>query len=156
IEPATGVAIREQAPNLARISRERIGQEVALMLAAPTRAKATALIQNLTLDAPTLDEAHITAALPTLEGLPPDAGLAAALAAWMLDRHLTLPATGAPASVDGAGLLNAFVAERASSLLARWRAALCLSNEDRDRVQQILNLLARALAWSGLGVAARK
>ncbi len=166
IDPATADAVRASAANLSKISRERIGQEVRLMLTGEDPAGAAGLIQELALDGPTLGEAHVDQPLGALGALMDDArshgkvrvihpwasvagdvpyGLA--LAAWMLDR------AGASGSVvDAAG----FVKRRGKEVLGRWRKALCLSNGDRDTLVQILELLPRVDDWEGLGVAKRK
>lgn len=181
LDPDTAAAIRRHAPSLARISRERIGQEVGLMLRAPSRSLAAGLIQSLTLDAPTLQEPHADAALPTLAAVvaaPLDSPRAAegdqaaadvyplALAAWMLDRHLfTSPATPTPTpepAVPMSGPRSALAAalEQFSrsrpALVRRWRTALCLSNDERDALDAILSLLPLALDWPSLGLAPRK
>jgi poly(A) polymerase len=51
IEPATDGAIARHAPHLARISPERIAEELRLMLTPPTRARAWALLRRYALDA---------------------------------------------------------------------------------------------------------
>src|SRR5690606_7889367 len=82
IEPATAEAIRANAPSLGRISRERIGQEVRLMLS-PASAR---LLTDLLLDAPTLLEEHKDVPLTALDALPTEADYPTKLAAWLLDR----------------------------------------------------------------------
>src|SRR5687768_16980392 len=51
IEPATDEAIARHAPHLARISPERIAEELRLMLTPPTRVRAWVLLQRYALDA---------------------------------------------------------------------------------------------------------
>lgn len=137
IESATREAIARDASSLTGVSRERIGDEVRRMFAHPTRAAAAAALQDLGLDAPTLDEPSAAPALPLLRALAPEAPLEAALGAWALDRH------GADASAD--------------DIASRWRRALCLSNEEtgalRDALHGVRTLEAQ---WPSWGVAPRK
>ena len=49
VEPATAAAIRRHAPALKRISPERVGDELRLMLTAPTRSAAWSLLWQLEL-----------------------------------------------------------------------------------------------------------
>lgn len=147
IDPATADAIRASAENLKKISRERIGQEVRLMLTGADPKRAASLMQSLELDGPTLNEGHAAAPLKTLGALPASRGYALSLAAWMLDR------AGASGSVDDAAR---FVEAQAKAKLRGWRKALCLSNGDRDALGHVLGLLPRVRGWGGLGVAKRK
>jgi len=143
IEPATAAAIRQHAPKLERISRERIGQEVHGMLTGPRPAQAATMLQDLTLDAPTLQEPHRCVALPTLVALGPNLPYPCALAAWMIDRHLgERVREGEPGSLV--------------PVLRGWRRALCLSNDERDAVKAMLSQFPVALRWDGLSVAQRK
>ncbi len=143
IEPNTSAAIRAHADKLARISRERIGLEVQAMLTGPRPAEAVRLIQELHLDAPTLNEPHRCVAVPTVAALGPQPTYPCGLAAWMLDRHCgeSLRTTEPPPL---------------RAVLKGWRDALCLSNEERDAVAAILSHLPTALRWPTLGVAQRK
>ncbi len=149
IDAPTIDAIRRHARELAGVSRERIGDELRRMLAAPTRGAAVRLIESLGLDGPVLDEeAHALEQRPgaaaSVAGLPEKADFAWALAAWALDR------AGAGSSLHGAGA-------RAGRAGARWRAALCLSTEERERFGEILVSFDRIVdAWDGMGVAPRK
>ncbi len=184
IDPATAAAIPPLTPKLAQISRERIGQELMWMLtpAIPPEASraqgsgadarafaAITWLQKLHLDGPTLDEQHIDTDLGighTLAGAhSPAVGYATVLAAWMLDRHVFT--TQDPAAHDKAlddhahfdqfvAALNQFVADRLDSTVTRWRRALCLSNDHRDTLCELLRLLPTALAWSDLGIAKQK
>lgn len=200
IEPETAQAIPPLANNLARISRERIGQELMWMLISPPRqdttdgepdsasgpAEAIGLIQQLHLDASTLDEPHAETPLPTVLAVQannrseasaeqrdftrdqPD--YATYLAAWLLDRHLFISfgATGVtdssrfngivPADApDGfAATLEKFVEESAKPIIQLWRRALCLSNDDRDALRDILDTLSRAMQWRTIPLAKRK
>ena len=172
IEEATAGAIRQQAGNLARISRERIGQEVELMLSGPTRGHAARLIQDLGLDAPTLQEEHCIAEPRTLAALPPATEFAAALAAWLLDRHLPTEAVPGVPGVPGlpgvmgvtgqggelvlADELGRFVEREVPPILQNWRVALCLSNAVQAATAAALALLPLAAGWGRLDLAGKK
>ncbi|MCX5660500.1 MAG: CCA tRNA nucleotidyltransferase [Planctomycetota bacterium] len=166
LEEATAAAIRRHAADLGRISRERIGQEVSMMLRLDSRAAAAKLIQSLGLDAATFQEPHADIPLPTLAAFDPadlrdesttepsatsmsgtDSAasadlLPAALAAWLIDRNF--PASAISAATDPTPAVN------------RWRAALCLSNDDRSALLAILTLLPLFAKWPGQRVSARK
>ncbi|MDX2016634.1 MAG: CCA tRNA nucleotidyltransferase [Planctomycetota bacterium] len=155
IDPATASAVRRHAVELAGISRERIGDEIRRMFAHPTRAKAAALLTDLALDGPTLTEPSLSApdapsrapSSPLLSRLPPDAPLGTSLAAWALARG----------HVPQAGEVN-------DALVRRYRAALCLSNIERDQFADVLRALVLLGLpgapdepwWNRLGVAGRK
>lgn len=153
LDPATARAIRDHAAGLRGVSRERIGDELRRMLAHPARASAIALLHELGLDAPALDQpASSTPSTPTphlriLAGLesartvgepvPTAVDLGAALAAWALD----LSAPAAPPK----------------GLVAHWRGALCLSNDERDDFAGTLTALESIRTrWETSPVAAQK
>lgn len=138
IEPRTAEAIRAGAGELPGVSRERIGQEMKLMLAHRARARAAREIQGLGLDAPVLEEPSRAVDLPRLEGLPADAAYPTALAAWLLDRHEA--------------------AEPDPQTRARtWSRALMLSNFDAGALARCLEAYSTLRRrWADLGVAARK
>ncbi len=181
VEPLTAAAIIANARHLGRISRERIGQELTWMLAHPTAppVEAATLLQRMHLDGPALNEDTADPPLATLSAISPGATLAEALAAWMLDRHLlTDPATPDPAAPEpaanrtrtndggGNGLdvtlqplrhrVERFVETSSPRLIARWRKALCLTNDTSTALREILRLLPRAMDWLNLDVAGRK
>lgn len=145
IEPATAAAITRHASELKGVSRERIGEELRRMLApastVPTaRADALRLLESLTLDAPVLNEAHTTSSLLITSGLAGPVRISTALAAWLTDR------TG--------GLLPR---AQIRDTVRRWRAALCLSNEEAWDLGNVLDELAALdTEWEGAGVALRK
>jgi hypothetical protein len=150
IDPATASAVRRHAIELAGISRERIGDEVRRMFAHPTRAKAAALLTDLALDGPTLTESRTDSTptvSPLLSRLPPDAPLGTALAGWALSRG----------HVPQAGEVN-------DALVRRYRAALCLSNIERDQFSDVLRALVLLGLpgapdepwWNRLGIAGKK
>jgi poly(A) polymerase len=167
IDPATADAVRAASGHLGVISRERIGQEVMLMLTGADPVRAAELMQELDLDAPALAEAHVEGSRWTLRavrglfeseaphgrtrGVHPwasdERGYGLTLAAWMLDR------------ADASGSLRdaaAFVTAHATEKVTGWRKALCLSNGDRDVLSHVLRLLPRAAQWDTLDVAKRK
>jgi poly(A) polymerase len=154
IESRTAAAMRPLGKYLGQISRERIGQEIRWMLTGPEPARAAELIQTLGLDAPALKEDHAQHPLPTLRALTRDGEAPAyplMLAGWLIDRRAALVEQPDPA----AGLQQ-FVETTARPGLQRWREALCLPNEDRDRFQQLLTLAARAVDWDQLNKSQRK
>lgn len=144
IEEATARAIRDSASALMGVSRERIGQEIAWMMALPGRATAASLLQTLGLDAAVLMEPHWEGPLPRLAGLQDVVGkgggipIPTALAAWWLDRQ-----TGR----EG----------HAQTSPVEWRKALMLSNDDWRGLQEALRGYDAILdRWRGLSVAERK
>jgi tRNA nucleotidyltransferase/poly(A) polymerase len=143
IEPATASAIRTHAARLAGVSRERIGDELRRMLLGPARARAAEILESLTLDAPALTEATAAGPRPVLAALPPDAPFHQALAAWAIDRAAN----------------PALLLERptAVALAARWRKALCLSNDETDGLRDLLLTRAELLTlWPTATIARQK
>ncbi len=154
IEAATEAAVRRHAGDLVGISRERIGDELRMMLAHPTRSAAAERLESLALDGPTLAEAPRARAWPsrpplaTLAAVPAEAGFPLAAAAWMIDR-LGVPDSPHPPTSR--------VAAEAPAMIARWRASLCLSNEERDEITAVLRMLVvLERDWETLGMAGRK
>ena len=149
IEATTAAAIRATARYLGQISRERIGGEVRVMLAgdAADPPVAVALMQQLRLDGPVLNEDHRDAPPQLLGRLSTPIALPTALAAWMLDRHLA-PQQLQPV-VD-------FAHNQANGVIRKWRSALSLSNIERDHLRGTLALLTGAADWPTLDVAKRK
>ena len=90
IEPGTAKAIKGHAPKLKKISRERIGQEVRMMMEHPQRAAAARLMQELWLDRPSLGEENCTRGPLILSALGGKGPRDAALSGWALDRCLIL------------------------------------------------------------------
>ncbi|MEL7087108.1 MAG: CCA tRNA nucleotidyltransferase [Planctomycetota bacterium] len=135
LDPATAAAIKQHAPRLDRIARERIGGEVAVMLRDAGRVHAVAMLEDLGLDEPVLNETHAASRGTALRKLPADVAYPTALAAWLFDRRGDFPR---PADV------------------ARWRGALCLTNDDPDTLGRILRHVRAAEGWATMGVAARK
>ncbi len=153
LERGTAEAIRRHASELRGVSRERIGDEVRLMLTHKSRAVALDLLTDLALDVPALgrphQSPHAADRYAHLRGLVLNGSgpvFAAALAATLLDR-------------EGESL----VAETARSeglrleVVRVTRASLCLSNDERDDCLAILRALALlGGSWKSLGVAAQK
>ena len=154
IDPQTEAAIRRHAGDLRGISRERIGEEIRMMLTHPARARAVLLLERLGLDAPVLNEAPIVNASssvprrPLVAALEPQSGFVLAVAAWMLDR-----AAAQDPRADDAEAIEA----HAGTWVRAWRSALCMTNRDRDdllaTVQGVGTIENR---WSAMAVASRK
>ncbi|MBX3360719.1 MAG: CCA tRNA nucleotidyltransferase [Phycisphaeraceae bacterium] len=150
IEPATAEAIRRNASHLRGVSRERIGDEIRRMLAHPTRSRAAEFLRDLGLERPVLDAAGAGAAglKPDRYGpglilsrLDPETPPMLALGAWAID--LGIPLLQAP--------VDAFI--------RGCRAALCLSNDERQELHSTLHGLRQLCDpafWIGLTVARRK
>jgi poly(A) polymerase len=136
MDPATERAIERHAPELRGVSRERVGQEVRRMLAHAGRAAAVSMIERLGLAPATLLEPACTDPGSRLAALDPRAGVPCALAAWMLDRPVSLPWP-----------------ER----LERWTRALVLSNQEREAMAAAMSARESLVnRWPDMGVAARK
>lgn len=138
IEAGTAEAIRRHAAALAGVSRERIGEEMRMLMENANRAAGVGLIHALGLDAPVLDEPGMEVCpLTILQSLPEQATFAVSLAAWALDRGED-PARGA-------------------DITRRWRRALCLSNDECDHLAGILASFSLIESrWDSLGVAGKK
>lgn len=158
IDPATADAVRRHAAQLGGVSRERIGDELRLMLGLPQRADAVAFLHDLHLDAAVLMETehsrpahHPRASASVLAALPADASYPLSLAAWAIDRGVVTPAgplaTAAALHETLPDCWHGGPTRAVRDLCSRWRTALCLSNDERDA-------LLNVLAWAGL-VAAR-
>lgn len=141
IDPGTAAAIRRHAAELKGVSRERIGEEVRRMFGHPSRARAAALLRTLDLESPMLGRAGASPGdtqFPRLSGLV-DPSFAGALAAWSLDLDPHL------------------AADAVEPLVSAWRAHLCLSNADRDRLKAVLRqVFALRQEWPKLRTAERK
>ncbi len=87
IEPATADAIREHAPKLNRIARERIGDEFLRMFTErkpPSAATAAKLLIDFKLDDPVFDRALVATAQPDVLARLPDASdYPTRLVAWL-------------------------------------------------------------------------
>lgn len=158
IEPATAAAIAEHAGQLKGVSRERVGDELRRMFAQPSRGRAAQWLQRLRLDGPSLDEPALgdipltrTEALP-LDGSAEDRGISpsiAGLTAWAVDRldHQNLHANAPPDEWHAA----------TGRLVRGWRAALCLTNDERQALRSTLDGIALLRhTWLDLAVAGQK
>ena len=144
VEPATRKAITRHARELAGVSRERIGEEVRMMLGVPSRGRAVKLLNELGLAGPVLEEEEKGAGDKPegnmVASLPADAGFGLALAAWAVDR-----AGGQVRAVEPGGVAS------------RWRRALCLSNDEHEELRAILSTAVQMNdAWADMGIALRK
>lgn len=153
IEPQTAQAIRLHAADLGRISRERIGMEVAAMLQDPHRARAADLLEDFALDAQALGEPNLRSSRAVLGALEEGADYPTALAAWLIDRHL--------ASHGGRPTDWKQAAERIGQIKTvqkgrHWRDALMLSNEQRQGLIGLIEGLSAGLDWKNLTMARRK
>lgn len=150
IEPATAAAIARHALQLRGVSRERIGEELRRMLAHPARRRGVGLLQELGLDTPVLDDVASCSSLRLLGALPPNACPTTAIAAWLLDRAWA-EASPQPAWID-------VTRKRGEpGPLVRVRAALCLSNDECETLEQMLRLSRHlAMDWPRASVAQRK
>jgi tRNA nucleotidyltransferase/poly(A) polymerase len=161
IDPATAEAIKVNATSLSKICRERIGGEIELMFQRAGRARAARLIDELHLDAaalngPSVDREPIClAALDDAAARPGAHHLAAdypaALAAWVIDRHME---PHRPA--DRVALIDALDRIKAVQIVRRWRGGLMLSNDQRDALREALQTLPRVVMWADLNTAQRK
>ena len=149
LDDATAAAVKRHASELLGVSRERIGDECRAMLTHPRRAAAVSLMQALGLDGPALGEDSLAHA-PTrsLEAVGREASFPLALSAWALDRiEGTLGRAPTPGEIE----------TRADQLIARWREALCLTNDERTEMRQIVEGVAALEGrWGEWGVAGRK
>jgi poly(A) polymerase len=149
IDLATAGAIHAHARHLAGVSRERIGEEVRKMFTDPGRARAVSLIHRLGLDHPVLTELPRPRATGDPPATPPwlppslsalqEPDYPTALAAWALDRGLTPnPSTIPP-------------------VVSRYRAALCLSNDETDTLRDaLIALAALETEWDSLPLPRQK
>lgn len=153
LESSTATAIARHAAELRGVSRERIGEELRKMLTHPGRVEAARLVEDLGLDAPALDEprraataaadAGAASRFSALAALPAEASFGSAVAAWAQDRH--------------AGPGQVLTPEQGAPVVARWRAALCLSNLERAEMVEIIDVADRlARLWPTLREAQRK
>lgn len=81
------------------------------------------------------------------------------LAAWMLDRHMFRGADALSPEQAAAELSSAvekLVPAKGGKVLSRWRNAMCLANELRDGLRDVLVTLPIALRWPSLTIAQRK
>ena len=141
LERRTGEAIERHARELAGVSRERVGEELRRTLAHTAAARAINLIHRLGLDGPVLETDPLgPIPLPMSRRAARHRSFIASLAAWLLDRGLD-PAS--PSEIESA--------------VSGARAALCLSNKERDALRGgLVCFTALRENWDGLSVAERK
>ena len=123
IEEQTKQAVQQHAGELAGVSRERIGQELRLMLLEPSSHRAGILLHEMNLDGPVFNEPpQPNNPLTILAGInyakPQPAPFATALAAIALDRKV----------------------DHDPHLIRRWRKSLLLTNDERDATRRILTI----------------
>ena len=136
IETETAEAIREHAPHLTGISKERIGGEMRRMFSHQNRGVAAWELQYLGLDVSILGEQSILTAPTRVGRLPATSDFPTALAAWAIDRHTSEADLQAVAT--------------------HWCKQLLLSNQEYSDLQEILALHTSLGAWETLGVAKKK
>jgi len=143
IEQRTVNAIRLSARYLRGISRERIGEEMRLLLTGANRSRGVKLLQELTLDAPVLREPSKQAEPAILSALPRDVSYPLALVAWVCDRR--------------PGWRTERLAVEAPILTRELRSALMLKNRDTATVRSLLRKLTIVENnWPELTLAERK
>src|SRR5262245_23713534 len=100
IDAATAAAVRAHTRHRRGVSRERIGDEVRKRLAHASRAEAVRTLEDLGLDAPVLEEPSMRTTLAIFRSVAVEsgAGFPTWLAAWALDRGLTVTGPGASAA----------------------------------------------------------
>jgi tRNA nucleotidyltransferase/poly(A) polymerase len=136
IETETAEAIREHAPQLSGISKERIGGEIRRMFTHQNRGVAAWELQYLGLDVSILGEHSILTAPTRVGRLPATSDFPTALAAWAIDRH------SSEADLQ--------------TIATHWCEQLLLSNREYSNLQEILALHSALGAWETLGVAKKK
>ncbi|XAM00732.1 CCA tRNA nucleotidyltransferase [Phycisphaeraceae bacterium D3-23] len=131
IEPKTAQAIKQHAPKLDQIARERIGDEVRRMVMGKHPPIAVQRLYDLGLDRTIFDAPAQDLNTEPLERLSDQAHYATRLSVWM---HGRTPMQGVKAI----------------------RQALMLSNEECDDYRDLMGLTAELSHWDGASVAARK
>jgi poly(A) polymerase len=148
IDPATAEAIAGGAAALSGVSRERIGDELRLMLGHRSRARAGGLLECLGLARPALDWDAMRSDLGPLRclgSLPSRATFIVGLAAWTAD----VLERGGGGAED--------LARRSEELAASLRAALSLSNDESRRLQHLLAAPHTLTTdWGGMSIARQK
>ncbi|HEX8912807.1 MAG TPA: CCA tRNA nucleotidyltransferase [Humisphaera sp.] len=159
IEPGTARAIRDHAPQLTRISPERVADELRAMLPPPTRVAAWRMLNELDLarvvfrfvDVPPGDPDDDRPADGFFHRLAPDEpvafplAMAAAAAQWLW--------WASPATADARRVFDRPVAAK---LVGALRRSLRMSNEECESIEGTYTGLAPLLADAPPGVAAMK
>ncbi|MDX2146848.1 MAG: CCA tRNA nucleotidyltransferase [Planctomycetota bacterium] len=159
IEESTAAAIRRHATELKGISRERIGDELRRALLHPTRAHAARLLAELALDSPVLGETGCTSSrcpdLSSPAGGPALFSILAGLDAW--SQRTKFPVHFATALAAWAIDLGIASPSQATELAARWRGALCLSNDEHHMLHKLVATHQDVLHhWHDWPIAKRK
>ncbi len=157
IDPATAEAVRRHARELIGVSRERVGDEVRLMLRGRNRARAARLVHALGLEGPVLDpDSRVEQRGPAVfaasvtEALPETSDFPSALAGWEIDRKDRTAGDGSAVHIDA-------IDAESTRAPARLRRALCLSNEEREQLAAALaQLVFLERDWIAATVARRK
>jgi poly(A) polymerase len=141
IEPATASAIRRHAPQLVRISPERIAEELRIMLTPPTRAAAYRMLEELELrqlifrffELPA-GPGRIDKSISVFAALAQDRVIpfGLALAAASIDHYLW----SGPANADARRL---FERPMAAKVVRALRQALKISNDESDELRDTLD-----------------
>ncbi len=144
IEPATHDAIRQSAANILTVSRERVHDELALILAHPTRATGAGLLQSTGLlrhlwPGELMEQADFRRHFGGIRLLPAEADFIVALATLYKDIACVpgAPRVGIPAAPSRGGSAPA-------DLL---RGALMLSNIETADLAWLLENLTHLLNW---------
>jgi poly(A) polymerase len=145
IDPQTAAAIRRHAPRLARISPERIGEELRAMLPPPTRGRAWQLLNELDLAVIVFRFVDLPPGEPQ-ESRGWDTFIPNFAADETVPFGLALAAVGLqyewwalPAGVDFRALLERSAAQHLAGALRR---ALRFSNDESEQVEQTLEGLS--------------
>lgn len=151
IEDGTQEAIRRHASSLSGVSRERIGDEVRMMMLQSSRSRAVALLRSLALEEQVLGinegffGAHSvrrTGDASLISRLSDQSSLGVCVAAWLIDLGLSMHRVS-----EGQGAAS----------VSKVRAMLCLSNAERDELLCTLRDASRLWhEWDGLKIAAKK
>ncbi len=131
IEPRTAAAIREHAPKLDHIARERIGDEVRRMLMGKNPSHAVRLLNDLGLDDVIFRDTAQEVSIEALDRLSGEADYATRLTVWMKSRT---PGCS-PSQI---------------------RDSLALSNNEYQSYSETALLTYELISWEGDNDAARK
>ncbi|MDP7030473.1 MAG: CCA tRNA nucleotidyltransferase [Phycisphaerales bacterium] len=135
LEAETEAAIKRHAAKLCGVSRERVGDEVRRILRGDGRLKGLDALESLGLGAAIFGSSPTGAGYQRVARVSEvDPTVPALLAAWAMDRT---------AGAD-------------EDVVAAWRAAMLLTNDECAGMTACLRSVARFRQWADLGVAARK
>ena len=159
IEPATAAAIRDHAPNLTRISPERVADELRAMLPPPTRIDAWRLLNDLGL-APVIFRFVDVPPGEPVDARPADTFFAKLSPGEAVPFPLALTAAAVQwlwwASPAGYDLRRCFEKATVARLVGALRRALRLSNDELEAIDGTLQGLHPLTANAPPGVAALK